>query len=762
MTIAAAVESDDGKRRKVTCGGTFLRLPLEVLSAKFKSDRKDIERDLLLIHNFISSGKVAAAANPAEAVEKLLKKLDIVEGRVSEKKREQASLADTIKRRVTVMENITSASDVDDLVDWGDPDTLLLMEWLVRNGFSRTLTKLMETSQEDSLIGQGALLRESLDPDIAVDEKIRGIKKALRNGDVAPAIEWYKSCRSRIDKMHKTTRKEDSTAEVPRLVRGPWARPTLEDEKNDEHQQSREMDLLTVLHLYEVTRLLEGSDEGRFERAVEYVRKGAEDGDIAGPNLGVACRAVSCGIRGAHEHGVGDDTAAFWCIQGRSSSDAREDPQRLFDARLEAASNLLADYTRFVYYNDDISSTAVSDTGSMMERLVRAGVFALATPTCPSNASASCPCCDPLCFSWGFQQGMEHPTRLRSHLVCPYTGRIMEQARASPAGHVLSSHCMSLLSKGNGDSSSRSGEHVRKIRCPVTGVERMEAKASLPEICPTISSDSSSEIARKDTVVPWRRGGGWYGNVDCDLDCQLYNTFLHFGGPSEPAVPEPEEQSTFRRRPRSLSCTRFQREPRRSSYKVGSEDDETPTDDSSNLDGNEKQFTTVMVHNLQSHCNIDYFQRVLDAAGFRGFYDFLYVPLNFKTREVVGFAFVNFGDQEHAQKMIDGFNDLVLDGCLPLVVEAAKNQGLQAQIDHLRESPVNAAEEEFRPKLFELGTGHQLEFPAPTNPRPPRRSHRHRRRVREYVPQKPKPVEVCDPYAQTHLDYSMALGDLLL
>ncbi|KAF4679231.1 hypothetical protein FOZ60_015327, partial [Perkinsus olseni] len=503
------------------------------------------------------------------------------------------------------------------------------------------------------LISQGGLARESFDPDVAVDEKIRGIKKALRNGDVAPAIEWYKSCRSRIDKMHKTTGKEDSTAEVPRLVRGPGAMPTREDEsggydesygfiisvhaENDERQQSHEMDLLTVLHLYEVTRLLEGSDEGRFERAVEYVRKAAEEGDIAGPNLGVACRAVSCGIRGAHEHGVGDDTAAFWCIQGRSSS----------DARLEAASNLLDDYTRFVYYNDDISSAALSDSGSMMERLVRAGVFALATPTCPSNASASCPCCDPLCHSWGFQKGMEHPTRLRSHLVCPYTGRIMEQALSSPAGHVLSSHCMSLLSKGNGGSSSRSDEH---------------------------------------------------------------------------------------------------REPRRSSYKVGSEDDETPTDDSSNLDGNEKQFTT----------------RVLDAAGFRGFYDFLYVPLNFKTHEVVGFAFVNFGDQEHAQKMIDGFNDLVLDGCLPLVVEPAKNQGLQAQIDHLRESPLNAAEEEFRPKLFELGTGRQLEFPRPTNPRPPRRSHRHRRRVREYVPQKPKPVEVCDPYAQTHLDYSMALGDLLL
>ncbi|KAF4663666.1 hypothetical protein FOL46_004636 [Perkinsus olseni] len=448
---AAAVESDGGKRRKVTCGGAFLRLPLEVLSAKFRSDRKDIERDLLLIHNFISSGKVTAAENPAETVEKLLKKLDIVEGRVSEKKREQASLADTIKRRVTVMENIAAGSDADDLADWGDPDTLLLMEWLVRNGFSRTLKKLMETPHKDSLIGQGGLARESFDPDVAVDEKIRGIKRALRDGDVAPAIEWYESCRSRIDKMHKTTGKEDSTAEVPRLVHA----------ENDEHEQSPEIDLLTVLHLYEVTRLMEGSDEGRFERAVEYIRKAAEDGDIAGPSLGVACRAVSCGIRGAHEHGVGDDTAAFWCIQGRSSS----------DARLEAASNLLDDYTRFVYHNDDISSAAVSDNGSMLERLVRAGVFALATPTCPSNASASCPCCDPLCHSWGFQKGMEHPTRLRSHLVCPYTGRIMEQALASPAGHVLSSHCMSLLSKGNGGSSSRSDEHVRKIRCPVTGVE---------------------------------------------------------------------------------------------------------------------------------------------------------------------------------------------------------------------------------------------------------------------------------------------------
>lgn len=222
---------------------------------------------------------------------------------------------------------------------------------------------------------------------------------------------------------------------------------------------------------------------------------------------------------------------------------------------------------------------------------------------------------------------------------------------------------------------------------------------------------------------------------------------------------EPREECGCR--PRSRSCTRFQREPRRSSYRVGSDDETTATCiSSSQID--HKEFTTVMIHNLQPHVNVNYLEKVLQEAGFEGAFDFLYVPLNFKTHEAVGFAFINFADEVYAQKMVDGFNGLVINGHLPLAVEPAKNQGLQTQIDHLRESPVNAADEEFRPKLFELGSGRSLEFPAPTNPRPPRRSHRHRRRVREYVPQKARQVEVCDPYAQTHLKYSMALGDLLL
>ncbi|KAF4652690.1 hypothetical protein FOL47_010899 [Perkinsus chesapeaki] len=242
------------------------------------------------------------------------------------------------------------------------------------------------------------------------------------------------------------------------------------------------------------------------------------------------------------------------------------------------------------------------------------------------------------------------------------------------------------------------------------------------------------------------------------VDCQLYNTFLHFGGPSVSLIPGSPAALTLR--PRSRSCTRFQREPRRSSYRVGSDDEASTVDDCSHMGDTEVSFTTVMVHNLQEHCSVGYVKRVLDSAGFFGLYDFLYVPLNFKTHEVVGFALINFASQEHAQKFIDGFNDLAVDG-RPLVVEPAKNQGLQAQVEHLRESPVNAAAEEFRPKVFELGTGRPLEFPRPTNPRPPRRSHRHRRPIREYVPQKPKFTEVADPYAQTHLAYSMALGDLL-
>ncbi|EER16561.1 hypothetical protein Pmar_PMAR017445 [Perkinsus marinus ATCC 50983] len=210
--MSADGDNDTGKRRKLTCGGSFLRLPLEVLSADFRRDRKDIERELLLIHNFIASGKVGSAGNSAETVEKLLKKLDIVEKRLYEKKREQAKLVDNIKHRVTAIDDLASADEVadEDLADWGGGDTFLLVEWLARNGFAHTLGRVVENSKTGSMDHFPALESGDFEPDIVIDEKIRSIKEALKNGNVTPAIEWYKACRNRIDKMQKLPSKEDS------------------------------------------------------------------------------------------------------------------------------------------------------------------------------------------------------------------------------------------------------------------------------------------------------------------------------------------------------------------------------------------------------------------------------------------------------------------------------------------------------------------------------------------------------------------------
>lgn len=74
--------------------------------------------------------------------------------------------------------------------------------------------KVGKFRHNDSSVGSmdhfPALESGDFEPDIVIDEKIRSIKEALKNGNVTPAIEWYKACRNRIDKMQKLPSKEDS------------------------------------------------------------------------------------------------------------------------------------------------------------------------------------------------------------------------------------------------------------------------------------------------------------------------------------------------------------------------------------------------------------------------------------------------------------------------------------------------------------------------------------------------------------------------
>ncbi|KAF4670128.1 hypothetical protein FOL47_002190 [Perkinsus chesapeaki] len=117
---------------------------------------------------------------------------------------------------------------------------------------------------------------------------------------------------------------------------------------------------------------------------------------------------------------------------------------------------------------------------------------------------------------------------------------------------------------------------------------------------------------------------------------------------------------------------------------------------------------------------------------FRGRFDFYYVPLTFRTRTSIGYAFVNFGASSDAVLFHDKYNGVKLDDddAKPIVVASAHAQGLDAQINLLRNSPVNSGDSTtFKPRLFELGSGKELEFPRAQFIR--KKSHSHRSHHRQ-------------------------------
>ncbi|EER08499.1 hypothetical protein Pmar_PMAR015918 [Perkinsus marinus ATCC 50983] len=116
--------------------------------------------------------------------------------------------------------------------------------------------------------------------------------------------------------------------------------------------------------------------------------------------------------------------------------------------------------------------------------------------------------------------------------------------------------------------------------------------------------------------------------------------------------------------------------------------------------------------------------------GFRGRYNFYYVPLTFRTRTSIGYAFVDFGTPSDALEFYDQFNGVQISDDKHMVVVSAHAQGLDAQIRLLRNSPVNTNTcSAFKPRLFELGSGKELDFPPAQFV--PKKGHSHRSRHRQ-------------------------------
>eukprot|EP00397_Hematodinium_sp_SG-2012_P019035 GEMP01019541.1.p1 GENE.GEMP01019541.1~~GEMP01019541.1.p1 ORF type:complete len:340 (+),score=60.03 GEMP01019541.1:20-1039(+) len=131
--------------------------------------------------------------------------------------------------------------------------------------------------------------------------------------------------------------------------------------------------------------------------------------------------------------------------------------------------------------------------------------------------------------------------------------------------------------------------------------------------------------------------------------------------------------------------------------------------------------STLMLKNIPNR----YTQMMLidllnSKLGFYGTYDFLYLPIDFRNRCNMGYAFVNFLDKETAYKFRSVMHRRKLPACHSnkiCEIAYARVQGLEANVEHYRNSPINGVPvPAYRPKLFKNGV--EYPFPPPDAPLP--------------------------------------------
>lgn len=125
-----------------------------------------------------------------------------------------------------------------------------------------------------------------------------------------------------------------------------------------------------------------------------------------------------------------------------------------------------------------------------------------------------------------------------------------------------------------------------------------------------------------------------------------------------------------------------------------------------------------MLRNIPNDYTRKLFLELLDSHGFAGKYDLVYLPIDFARRSSLGYGFVNFVNQAHAEEAkacMEGFTEWkVQSSKVCQVCWGEPLQGLEAHIERYRNSPVmhHDVADECKPVIFMNGV--RATFPAPT------------------------------------------------
>lgn len=128
--------------------------------------------------------------------------------------------------------------------------------------------------------------------------------------------------------------------------------------------------------------------------------------------------------------------------------------------------------------------------------------------------------------------------------------------------------------------------------------------------------------------------------------------------------------------------------------------------------------TTVMMRNIPNNYTRELLISLLNAQGFKGGYDLVYLPIDFQTEVGLGYAFINLVSPEEADRFrshFQGFSewDVVSQKTCEVSWSDAL-QGVDAHIDRYRNSPVmhESVPDDFKPVLYQ--DGERVPFPVPT------------------------------------------------
>jgi len=128
--------------------------------------------------------------------------------------------------------------------------------------------------------------------------------------------------------------------------------------------------------------------------------------------------------------------------------------------------------------------------------------------------------------------------------------------------------------------------------------------------------------------------------------------------------------------------------------------------------------TTVMLRNIPNRYTSSTLLALLDERGFRGLYDFVYLPMDFQNGVNLGYAFVNLLVHEDAltfKSAFHGFDDWLYDSAKVSETSwAHPHQGLAEHVERYRNSPVMhpCMPDEYKPMVFHCGM--RVPFPMPT------------------------------------------------